>query len=125
MKRFLLKCFVVVDVDVVIVCFECSPNYLVDHGLLSLCELNKLATLNPENVGYILKPPSPPAPLHQTFCQLIPKYCEFSKAFITMYNPGKNSWGTTLNAVARQIEASYLPLPPNGAVLMLCIQVLT
>ena len=28
------KCVVVIDV--VIVCFECSPNYLVDHGLLSL-----------------------------------------------------------------------------------------
>ena len=37
------------------------------------------------------------------------------------YNPGQNSWAT--NAIARQIEASSLPLP-LGAVLTLCIQVL-
>ena len=36
-KFFMLKCVVVVVVvDVAIVCFECSPNHLVDHGLLSL-----------------------------------------------------------------------------------------
>ena len=33
-KFFMLKCVVVVDVA--IVCFECSPNHIVDHGLLSL-----------------------------------------------------------------------------------------
>ena len=50
------KCVVVIDVA--IVCFECSPNYLVPIMDYFHCgELN-----NSENVGYINTPsPSPPA----------------------------------------------------------------
>ena len=51
------KCVVVIDVA--IVCFECSPNYLVPGSwtYFHCGELN-----NSENVGYINTPsPSPPA----------------------------------------------------------------
>ena len=55
--------------------------------------------------------PLPPATLHQTYCQLIRKFCALSKPFITMYNSGQTSWDTKLNEIARQIEASSLSLP--------------
>ena len=52
-------------------------------------------------LGILTTPPSPsPPPLHHTYCQLMGKFCALSKPFITMYNPGQNSWDTKLNEIA-------------------------
>ena len=58
------KCVVVIDVA--IVCFECSPNYLVPGSWTTFIVVN----LTIQKMLDILTP-LPPAPLHQTCCQLI------------------------------------------------------
>ena len=70
--------------------------WIMDYFYCGELKLTSFAALNPKNVGCINNPPSPlsPAPLHHTYCQLIGKFCALSKPFITMYNPGQNSWDT-------------------------------
>ena len=88
--------------------------WIMDYFHCGELKWTSFATLNPKNVG-TPPPPLPPAPLYHTYCQLIGKFCAWSKPFITMYNPGQNSWDTKLNEIAGPSNWGIFPFPcPQG-----------